>query len=80
MPRKATRVEVHTWFERDRLHVLAELPDEPCSLCHAPAVELSCECCAATAVVTNCGHHPQPRPIAPDTDGALLCGDCWSLG
>jgi len=50
--------------------------DTDCTDCGETAVLLTCEECAAKAVITNCGHYAQPRPIVSDGI-AITCLDCY---
>lgn len=55
--------------------------DDDCSICGTTARERTCDDCGAVAIVTDCGHQVQPRPIAAGrTDGRQMhrdyCTDC----
>ena len=39
-------------------------PDDPCADCGAAPEARTCCACGALAVLTDCGHQTQPRPIA----------------
>jgi len=56
-------------------------PDEReggvCPDCGTRAEYRTCEVCGTSAWVIDCGHYPQPRPIAASQDGQrYLCEDC----
>ena len=58
--------------------------DTDCLICDASATERTCSDCGATALITDCGHRDQPRPIAAGRgDGSELhrtyCGDCAAV-
>jgi CRISPR/Cas system-associated protein Cas10 (large subunit of type III CRISPR-Cas system) len=38
--------------------------DERCNECGAQPQQRTCSVCGNTALITDCGHKPQPRPIA----------------
>jgi len=38
--------------------------DDPCADCGAVPATRTCADCGATADITDCGHQPQPRPLA----------------
>lgn len=59
--------------------------DEDCSVCGAVAKLLRCDGCGVEALITNCGHMAQPRPIAAGrADGSemgnVYCQDCADAG
>jgi hypothetical protein len=39
--------------------------DTDCDHCGSKATRRTCEGCGVTALITDCGHLDQPRPIAP---------------
>ena len=52
--------------------------DETCEECGARAERLQCAGCGAAGWITNCGHLPQPRPLAVSADGSgdVTCLAC----
>jgi hypothetical protein len=51
--------------------------DTDCTHCGETARRLVCADCGAEAIVTNCGHKSQPRPIAGSAwNGQPVCGPC----
>ena len=54
--------------------------DEDCAVCPAYAEERECAEGGAKAVVTDCGHYPQPRDIAALEDGLrFVCSGCRAV-
>lgn len=51
-------------------------PDVACPSCGTPRRTYRCHRCHRSAELIDCGHLPQPRPIAPDAAGVMLCDDC----
>jgi hypothetical protein len=55
-----------------------------CSHCGEPAKERTCSTCGLSAWIIDCGHYPQPRPIAVGRTGGLelhrdFCSACADL-
>lgn len=52
--------------------------DEDCQVadCGARAEHRTCDDCGAEGLVTDCGHEAQPRPLAADGRGRMVCDDC----
>lgn len=51
--------------------------DKKCKDCGAKPELLTCEDCGVSAKITDCGHFPQPRPLAADDTGHVLCDECY---
>lgn len=64
----------HVLGERDMKKIIKD--DEDCSVCDCRAARATCAKCGVSAMITNCGHKEQPRPIAQDEHGDILCDDC----
>jgi len=52
-------------------------PDEDCTKCDERARRYTCDDCGVTGMFTNCGHFPQPRPIAADGN-RTYCEECYA--
>jgi hypothetical protein len=50
--------------------------DPTCPRCGARPRLRTCLGCGAKALLTDCGHMPQPRPIAIGRGGFNYCVDC----
>ena len=50
--------------------------DTDCDTCEVKAEERTCDDCGKSAVIADCGHQAQPRPIAASPDGRLRCDGC----
>ena len=66
---------------RDKAEALAErrfCQDEPgvCQTCGEPRRERECVGCGVKALVIDCGHYWQPRPISASPDGKDRCSNC----
>lgn len=52
--------------------------DEACPWCGTQPKEYTCDTCGISAMLTDCGHMAQPRPIAADDRGNAICDACVS--
>lgn len=50
---------------------------EICPDCGAVAELKICEVCGVQAWIIDCGHYTQPRPLAADEYGHIMCEDCY---
>lgn len=48
-----------------------------CNRCGEPAKYRTCETCGESAWIIDCGHYAQPRPLAADEYGHIVCNDCY---
>jgi len=63
--------------QRKRLQVLRVLQEDSCPDCGQEAFAETCEDCGAVADVIECGHYPQPQPVAASAyGGAPVCDEC----
>jgi hypothetical protein len=69
------------WEAERRRRVIPSDPESYCPDCGTPRRPWKCHDCGRTAELIDCGHYPQPRPIASGRwDGSELdrdyCVDC----
>ena len=55
---------------------IVALTEDSCPDCGQEKEHLTCDECGADSDVINCGHYPQPQPIAASERGMLLCDEC----
>ena len=58
--------------------VAAIVMDRVCEDCGMEPVWMTCVDCGADGAVTDCGHQEQPRPIAADECGKVVCDECYA--
>ena len=56
---------------------LTPYADADCEICPAQAERRRCVHCGITMMLTDCGHYDQPRPIAADERGRMVCEECY---
>ena len=53
--------------------------DVACKACGETPERRQCEECGVSAMIVDCGHQAQPRPIAADDHGHDYCDDCFDF-
>lgn len=55
----------------------ADDPEPECARCEVQREQWTCDDCGLSALLIDCGHYDQPRPIAHDGGGHhVYCDDC----
>jgi hypothetical protein len=54
-------------------------PDSTCAACGVEPKLRTCDRCGVSAMITDCGHRSQPRPIAA-AGVDMLCDACAEAG
>ena len=53
-----------------------EIEGGACPHCGERATRRVCEKCGQAEWIIDCGHYEQPRPLAADEHGHIVCDDC----